>query len=73
VDNPCKYCSHQKQGCIIDSKNHNCAACTKQGRKCEKRFYNNKEWEQFEKDKIEIIRQLNKALAEQAKLAIKIA
>jgi hypothetical protein len=73
VDNPCEYCSHQKQGCIMDSKNHNCAACTKWGRKCEKRFHNNKEWEQFEKDEIEITRQLNEALAEQAKLAAKIA
>jgi hypothetical protein len=72
VDNPCKYCSHYNQGCIMDSKNHNCAVCTKRGHKCEKRFYNNKKWEQFEKDKIETIRQLNKVLAEQAKLATKI-
>ena len=57
----------------MDSKNHNCAACTKWGRKYEKQFYNNKEWEQFGKDKIETTRQLNKALVEQAKLAIKIA
>jgi hypothetical protein len=73
VDNPCEYCSHQNQGCIMDTKNRNCAACTKRGRKCEKRFHNNKEWEQFEKDEIETTRQLNEALAEQATLSARIA
>jgi hypothetical protein len=57
----------------MDSKNYNYAACTKQGCKYKKWFHNNKEWEQFKKDEIEITRQLNKVLAEQAKLAIKIA
>jgi len=72
VDNPCEYCSHQGQGCIMDDKNRNCAACTKRGRKCEKRFHNNNEWVQFEKDEVATTRQLNEALAEQAKLSAKI-
>jgi hypothetical protein len=73
VDNPCGYCSYQNQGCIMDTKNRNCAACTKRGRKCEKRFHKNREWDQLEKDEMETTKQLNKALAEQAKLSARIA
>ena len=69
VDNPCEYCSHQGQGCIIDDKNQ---ACTKRGRMCKKQFHNNNEWVQFEKDEVATTRQLNEALAEQAKLSAKI-
>src|SRR5260370_32528827 len=73
VDNPCGYCSYQNQGCIMDTKNRNCAACTKRGRKCEKRFHKNREWDQLEKDEMETTKQLNEALAEQARLSARIA
>ncbi|KAH2976717.1 hypothetical protein KXW58_006457 [Aspergillus fumigatus] len=44
VESPCILCSRRGVVCIMDSKSRNCAECTRSGRKCEKRFHSEHEW-----------------------------
>lgn len=60
VDPPCCLCERKNQSCIMDSKSRNCAACTRRGRKCEKRFHSDKEWKELEKAQKSIEDQIRK-------------
>ena len=44
VKSPCESCFLKNIPCVMDLKNHNYAACTHCGWKCEKCFYSDREW-----------------------------
>ncbi|KKA16655.1 hypothetical protein T310_9734, partial [Rasamsonia emersonii CBS 393.64] len=71
VDPPCHYCERKNQSCIMDSKSRNCAACTRRGRKCEKRFHSDKEWNDLLKAEQKIDSDLLKISEELARLHAK--
>ena len=73
VENPCEHCFLKGVPCIMDSKNRNCASCTRRGRKCEKRFHNDREWNELKRNEKQIQAQLAEALAEQARISAKVA
>ena len=73
VENPCEHCFLKGIPCIMDSKNRNCASCTRRGRKCEKRFHNDREWNELKRNEKQIQAQLAEALAEQAQISAKVA
>lgn len=56
----------------MDSKNHHCASCTRRGRKCEKRFHSNKEWESLKFAEEKNASELAAAFAAQAQVSAKI-
>lgn len=47
VDSPCEYCRFYNIDCIMDDKNQKCAACTRRGRTCERRFHSEVEWQRI--------------------------
>ena len=72
VPDPCAFCSDRGLDCIMDPKNRNCAACTRRGRRCEKRFHNEREWRSIcdQRDKIE--REIQEAEEASARLFAKL-
>jgi hypothetical protein len=58
VPNPCEYCLSHGLPCIMDSKSRNCASCTRRGRKCEKRFHSEKEWDRLKQDEEKLASEL---------------
>lgn len=73
VENSCEYCFLKGTPCIMDSKNRNCASCTRRGRKCEKRFHGDREWNELKRNEKKLQDQLSEALAEQARVSAKVA
>lgn len=61
IDTPCEHCSNNFIDCVIDSKSQNCAECTRRGRKCVKRFHNDREWESLERDRQKVALELEQA------------
>ncbi|KAL2009636.1 hypothetical protein VTN00DRAFT_5443 [Thermoascus crustaceus] len=45
----------------MDSKSRNCSSCTRRGRKCEKRFHSDKEWNDLSRSEEQINAQLEEA------------
>jgi Spy/CpxP family protein refolding chaperone len=58
VEFPCTWCDSHGLPCFMDSKNRNCAACTRRGRKCEKRFHSDSEWDKLQRDEEKIAREI---------------
>ena len=73
VENSCEYCFLKGTLCIMDSKNRNCASCTRRGCKCEKRFHGDREWNELKRNEKKLQDQLSEALAEQARISAKVA
>lgn len=61
VEHPCRYCHSHHLPCIMDSKSRNCSSCTRRGRKCEKRFHSDKEWDDLSRSEEQISAQLEEA------------
>lgn len=61
VDNPCDHCAQSNKSCVMDSKNKNCAECTRRGRKCLKQFHSEREWENLHRDQEKIASELEEA------------
>jgi predicted RNase H-like nuclease (RuvC/YqgF family) len=59
VENPCEHCLRRNLLCIMDSKSRNCAACTRRGRKCEKRFHSEGEWKRLNRDRDALTAQID--------------
>ncbi|EEA20007.1 hypothetical protein TMatcc_010161 [Talaromyces marneffei ATCC 18224] len=57
----------------MDDKNSKCAACTRRGRPCERRFHSEREWNKLKESEQKISRELSEALSQQAELSAKIA
>ena len=73
VENSCEHCFLKGIPCIMDSKNRNCASCTRRGRRCEKRFHGDREWNELKRSEKKLQDQLSEALAEQARISAKVA
>jgi hypothetical protein len=73
VEFPCEHCWFSGFDCMMDNKNSKCAACTRRGRPCERRFHSEKEWNKLKESEQQVSRELSKALSQQAKLSAKIA
>jgi hypothetical protein len=61
TDDPCSRCLRRGEVCVMDSKSRNCASCTRYGRKCEKRFHSDKEWDALERAESKIDAELRLA------------
>jgi hypothetical protein len=73
VEFPCEHCRFNDLDCIMDDKNSKCAACTRRGRPCERRFHSEKEWNKLKESEQQVSRELSEALSQQAELSAKIA
>ncbi|CEL09337.1 hypothetical protein ASPCAL12475 [Aspergillus calidoustus] len=72
VDNPCERCALGNFPCVMDSKSTNCAACTRRGRKCEKRFHGARDVEKVIRDDEKYAAELEAAEAELERVMAKI-
>lgn len=57
----CKRCLSAGSDCIMDSKNRNCAACTRVGRKCVREFHSESEWQKLDRERDRIDREIREA------------
>jgi hypothetical protein len=44
ADFPCDFCRGSGLDCMMNENNQKCAACTRRGRPCERRFHSDREW-----------------------------
>ncbi|KAF5017459.1 hypothetical protein F66182_10608 [Fusarium sp. NRRL 66182] len=51
VEYPCEYCRFNDYPCVMADKNQKCAACTRRGRPCERRFHSDREWRIIESNR----------------------
>ena len=56
----------------MDSKSRNCASCTRNNKKCEKRFHSDKEWSDLQKAEDKINKEIHNAEVQSAALFAKI-
>ncbi|BCR86897.1 uncharacterized protein ACHE_70038S [Aspergillus chevalieri] len=66
VEPRCEFCFLRGHTCIMDSKYQKCAECTRRGRKCERQFHDEKEWNRLEKSRKELrdkIRKVRESIA----------
>jgi hypothetical protein len=66
VEPRCEFCFLRGHTCIMDPKNQKCAECTRRGRRCERQFHNEKEWNRLERSRKELrdkIRKVRESIA----------
>lgn len=66
VEPRCEFCFLRGHTCVMDSRNQKCAECTRRGRRCERQFHDEKEWNRLEKSRKELrdkIRKVRESIA----------
>lgn len=60
VEYPCEYCRFNDYPCVMADRNQKCAACTRRGRPCERRFHSDREWRILESNRQETKAEIRK-------------
>ena len=63
VDSPCDFCLTRGKCCVMSpvARSKKCSACALRGRRCERQFHSDKEWDNLQRDKRKVAADLEEA------------